>query len=263
MKKLSQIFIITVMIVTIFSVFYTSVRTVSANPAISNISGTWTGNLINVGIEDYSSVFKISQNGEQFSGTASLQITHSYSYPQDVGKSFEYSLTGTIDETGKIHITGNILSGPPEIVSRAGIWNMYWQLSEDTRIISFYGLDGSGNTLNVNLNRQNQDNTLPSEASSSLPSTTSSGSSFPIGLLLGLVAVVAIGGIVGTVLRLKIRKDQNRRLLPPPPSPIQGTPSMAKQIQKKPSKAHSLSLIGGSFAIIFSLMALLFAFLTA
>ncbi len=95
--------------------------------------------------------------------------------------------------------------------------------------------------------------------------TSSAGSPFPIGLLLGLAAVVTIGLIVGIVLRLKIRKDQSQLPLPPPPQPssFQETPSIAKQVQKKPANAHSLSLIGGSFAIIFSLMALLFTFLTA
>ena len=264
MKKISQIFLTTITIVIIFTVIYTSSSAVGASSAVPNISGTWTGTLFNVGQEEYSTIFKITQNGEQFSGTASFEITNSYSYPQDVGKSFEYSLSGTIDETGKIHITGNVLSGPPEIVSRAGIWNMDWQLSQDGEVISFYGLDQYGNTLSVTL-RQNQDNTSPSEATSSLPTVTSSGSSFPMGLLLGLVLIFTIGLSVGAVWRLKIRKDQSQLPLPPPPqsSPIQETPPLSKQVQKKPSRAHSFASIGGSLAIVFSLMAFLFAFLTA
>jgi hypothetical protein len=106
---------------------------------IPDISGTWSGTYNTVGIEQYSTVYTITQNEDQFSGTASFVITESNYYPQDVGKSFTYSFEGTIDENGVIHIIGNVLEAPPEIYQRAGAWDLNYQLSDDGNTISYNG----------------------------------------------------------------------------------------------------------------------------
>ncbi len=245
----------------IFALIYATSYAVRASAAVPDISGTWSGTYVNVGVEDYSNVFTILQNGDQFSGNASFAITHSDYAPQDVGKSFIYSLTGTIDENGKIHITGNILSGPPEIVSRAGIINMDWQLSQDGNTISFNGNDEYGNLINVLLNRTA---TLTTSPTIQPTSPISVSSSLPLNVLLGLLIAAIIGISIRAAFVLQKRNAAGGLPLPPPqPSPVQETPSLAKQVQKKPTGAYSSATIGGIFATIFSLMGLLFAFLTA
>jgi uncharacterized protein YycO len=128
----------------------------AATPIVPDISGTWSGPFNNVGVERYSTVFTITQNADQISGTASFVITESPYYPQDVGKSFTYNFGGTIDVDGNIHITGDIAEGPPEIIARAGHWEMNWQLSEDGKTISFSGSDQYGNVLDILLHRGTQ-----------------------------------------------------------------------------------------------------------
>jgi uncharacterized protein YycO len=159
MKKISAFVLIFFIAASIFaplsSLEKTAKAAVNTSATVPDISGTWTGTITNLDIlESESMVFTISQNENQFSGTILFVITHSITYPQDVGKSFTYGVTGTIYETGRILITGDVISGPPEIVSRCGPWdNVAWQLSNDGNTISFNGDDGYGNNINVLLNR--------------------------------------------------------------------------------------------------------------
>jgi hypothetical protein len=122
-------------------------------PIVPDISGTWSGTYNNVGVEQYSSVYTITQNAAQFSGTAAFVITSSNYAPQDVGKSITYNFQGTIDENGNIHITGNVATAPPEIYSRCGAWDATYQLSEDGKTIFFSGSDQYGNSLDILLHR--------------------------------------------------------------------------------------------------------------
>ena len=234
----------------IFALIYATSYAVRASAAVPDISGTWSGTYVNVGVEDYSNVFTILQNGDQFSGNASFAITYSDYASQDVGKSFIYSLTGTIDENGKIHITGNILSGLSEIVSRAGIINMDWQLSQDGNTISFNGNDEYGNLINVLLNRTA---TLTTSPTIQPTSPFSVSSSLPLNVLLGLLIAAIIGISIRSGIRIIPEKKCGRfTSTPPQPSPVQETPSLAKQVQKKPTGAYSSTTIGGIFATIFS-----------
>jgi hypothetical protein len=195
-----------------------------------DISGTWLGNMNNVGVEDYSATFTIAQNGNEFSGTASLVITNSTFTSQDVGKSFAYSLAGTIDETGKIHLTGNVLSGPPEIVSRAGAWNMNWQLSQEGKTISFYGNDDYGNVINVLLNREQTPDLTP--LSSTQPTSLTSN-----GVLLGISITVIIASIVFAIWMLRKRKANAKSPpLPPPTLPPQPSPPSV-EVPQTPKRA--------------------------
>ncbi len=125
------------------------IGTVMAAP---DISGTWEGDMSNPGQEDYSMDVVITQNGDQISGTSAFVITASNVYPQDVGKHYTYAFTGTIDETGNIHIIGDFAEGPAEILARAGHWDMNWQLSTDGNAISFHGVT-DGTYLDMLLHR--------------------------------------------------------------------------------------------------------------
>ena len=149
MKRLMRF---TILLCTVFLIFF--VQIVAAEQIIvPDISGTWSGPLNNVGVEDYSTIFIFSQNGDQITGTATLLITQSNAYPQDVGKSFIYTFFGTVDANGNIHIIGDCTEAPSDIIGRSGHWDLNLQLSADGNTISFIS-DPYGTNLDMLLHRE-------------------------------------------------------------------------------------------------------------
>ena len=210
-------------------------KTESALVVNSDISGTWEGTFYNVGVEEYSTVYTLTQTGNQITGTGTYRITKSFGYPQDVGNSFTYSLKGTIDENGKIHLAGTVVEAPPEIIGRTGPQDINYQLSADGNTITYYGGDQYNNALRILLSRKNTVSLSKDTPASivSSPTTSSLGnqetktnsgdSGFYLVIILFLVVVLCVGGIYS--LHMIRKKDSVNATYPDQKPVVKGTSS--------------------------------------